>query len=204
MPVAASVLGPAEIAYHAQSIPLFAVFGVKPPVLLPRSHVVLLGPAERRAAEALGIPLTDLLTKPPAAATAPVSEAEEVVGMAKTLDLQLAGLAARLKTMDPALEAAVETTRQKTAFSLLQLTERVRKSSERRDVTTTTRRKRLETMLQPEGSTAERIYPPLVPMLAYGREALASVRQAATGSLEGAVVVNLGAAKSPREDDHAS
>ncbi len=57
-------------------------------------------------------------------------------------------------------------------------------------------------MLQPEGSTAERIYPPLVPMLAYGREALASIREAATGSLEGALVVNLGAAKSePREGD---
>ena len=202
LPTAATVLGPAEIAYHAQSIPLFPVFGLKPPVLLPRSHLVLLGPAERRAAEALGIPLSDLLAKPPAAAGPPVSEAEEVVRIAKTLDQELAGLEPRLKALDPALAAAVETTRQKTAFSLVQLTDRVRKSSERKDVTTTTRRRRLETMLQPEGSTAERIYPPLVPMLAYGREALTSIREAATGSLEGARVVNLGAAKSePREGD---
>ncbi|MGH9368873.1 MAG: bacillithiol biosynthesis protein BshC, partial [Thermoanaerobaculia bacterium] len=56
IPAAASVLGPAEIAYHAQSLPLFPILGAKPPVLLPRSHLVLLGPAERRAAEALGIP----------------------------------------------------------------------------------------------------------------------------------------------------
>ena len=31
-------------------------------------------------------------------------------------------------------------------------------------------------MLRPNGTPAERLYPPLVPMLAYGREALAAIR----------------------------
>lgn len=207
VPTAASILGPAEIAYHAQAIPLFPLFGVKPPVLLPRSHLVLLGPAERRAAEALGVTAEELLAEPAPLSAGPVLDAEEVVRIAKSLDQSLAGLEPRLKRLDPALSAAIETTRRKAAFPLVQLTERIRKAAERKDVTATNRRRRLETMLRPEGTTAERLYPPLVPMLAYGRDALAAIRQAATGSLEGAVIVNLDlgprAAEEREEDRHA-
>lgn len=201
MPTAASILGPAEIAYHAQAIPLFAVFGLEPPVLLPRSHLVLLGPAERRAAEALGVPAEDLLSARAPAANVAVNEAEEVIRAAKSLDQSLAALEPGLKQLDPALSNALETTRQKAAFPLAQLTERIRKAAQRKDVTTTTRLRKLETMLRPEGTTAERLYPPLVPMLAYGREALETIRRAATGSLEGAAIVNLGAGAEEREED---
>ena len=198
MPTAAAILGPAEIAYHAQAIPLFSVFDLEPPVLLPRSHLVLVGPAERRAAEALGIAPADLLA-PAAAPPTPTAEADEVIRVGHTLDAALAGLAARLEALDPSLSGALETTRQKTAFPLAQLAERIRKAAERKDTTTTTRRQRLATMLTPSGTTGERLYPPLVPMLAFGRDALAHIRAAADGSTEGATVVNLGAGKG--EDD---
>ena len=36
LPMAVSILGPAEIAYHAQSLPLFSLFGIPRPVLIPR------------------------------------------------------------------------------------------------------------------------------------------------------------------------
>ena len=62
------------------------------------------------------------------------------------------------------------------------------------------RRQRLETMLLPEGTPAERLYPPLVPMLAYGREALAAIREAAQGSTQGATIVNLGADRPPETE----
>jgi hypothetical protein len=39
-------------------------------------------------------------------------------------------------------------------------------------------------------------------MLAYGRDALRAIREAATGSLEGAAIVNLGAGRT-EEDAHA-
>ncbi len=192
IPTAATILGPAEIAYHAQALPLFPLFGVKPPILLPRSHLVLLGPRERRAAEALGLPASELLTSPASLPAGPVPEADEVVRIGKSLDQSLAALEARLKEVDPTLLASLETTRQKAAFPLVQLTERIRKATERKDATTTNRRRRLETMLRPAGTAAERLYPPLVPMLAYGRDVLAAIREAATGSLEGAAIVNLG------------
>jgi hypothetical protein len=47
-------------------------------------------------------------------------------------------------------------------------------------------------MLLPQGAPAERLYPALVPLLAYGRGALDAVRDAARGSLEGAAIVDLG------------
>jgi bacillithiol synthase len=205
IPAAATVLGPAEIAYHAQALPLFPIFGLRPPVLLPRSHLVLLGPAERRAAEALGIESAELLAERPAGPAAPVLEASEVVRIAKSLEESLAALGPRLERLDPTLLTALETTRQKSRFPLVQLTERIRKAAERKDVTTTSRRRRLETMLRPEGTAAERLYPPLVPMLSHGRQALAAIRQASTGSTRGAAIVNLGAAwpEEGKGDGHA-
>jgi len=200
MPAAASVLGPAEIAYHAQVLPLFPIFGLKPPVLLPRSHLVLLGPRERRAAEALGVSPAEMLAGGVPSARTPVPQAERVARISETLESALSALAPDVEALDPGLVAALETTRKKAAFPLTQFADRIRKTVERNDQTAQNRRKRLETMLRPNGTTGERVYPPLVPMLAYGRPALAEIRRAAQGSLEGAAVVNLGAG-APGEED---
>ena len=65
------------------------------------------------------------------------------------------------------------------------------------------RRRRLETMLLPGGTPAERLYPPLVPMLSYGRDALAAIREAAQGggsATRGAAIVNLGADRPPETE----
>ena len=95
LPTAASVLGPAEIAYHAQALSLFPIFGLVPPVLLPRSFVVPVGPAERRAVEALEIPDDALLL--PAAASAPVDvpAAPDLARAAEGADRSLAALEPR-------------------------------------------------------------------------------------------------------------
>jgi hypothetical protein len=163
VPMAASILGPAELAYHAQSLALFPLFGLPAPVLLPRSLAVLTGPAERRA------------------------------GIARGFEEDLAALEPGLKTLDATLTGALETARRKIAYQIEQLVERIRKAAERREDVTGGRRRRLETMLLPGGSGADRLYPPLVPLLAYGRGALAAIREGAKGSLDGAAVIELGA-----------
>jgi uncharacterized protein YllA (UPF0747 family) len=192
MPVAASVLGAAEIAYHAQALALFSVFDLASPVLLPRSHLVLLGPPERRAAEALGIEAAQLLQPPGPAPTRATPEVETLSRITGNLQKELDSLEPRLRETDPTLVGALETAGRKIAYQVEQLVERIRKAAERKDETAMKRRQRLETMLLPEGTPAERLYPPLVPMLAYGREALAAIRQAAQGSTQGATIVNLG------------
>jgi bacillithiol biosynthesis cysteine-adding enzyme BshC len=194
LPVAASILGPAEIAYQAQSLLLFPIFGVRPPVLLPRSHLVLLGPPERRAAEALRIAPEEILGDLSGDSGTPVPQAEAIERLAESVQKQLTALEPGLKEIDPALSAALETTVQKATYPLGQFRERIRKAAERRESTALTRRQRLETMLRPRGTTGERLYPPLVPMLAYGRDALSAIRRASTGGTEGAALVHLGGA----------
>jgi bacillithiol biosynthesis cysteine-adding enzyme BshC len=200
MPVAASVLGASEIAYHAQALALFPLFELAPPVLLPRSHLVLLGPPERRAAEALGIDVPHLLQPVPAAPAPVTPEAEALSRITAGVQKELDSLEPRLRETDPTLVGALETAGRKIAYQVEQLSERIRKAAERKDETAMKRRRRLETMLLPEGTPAERLYPPLVPMLAYGREVLAAIREAAQGggsATEGAAIVNLGADRPP-------
>ena len=203
MPTAASVLGASEIAYHAQALALFPVFDLAPPVLLPRSHLVLLGPPERRAAEALGIEAAQLLqppSPPPAPATPEVEALSRITG---NLQKELDSLEPRLRETDPTLIGALETAGRKIAYQIEQLVERIRKATERKDETAMNRRRKLETMLLPDGAPAERLYPPLVPMLIYGREVLASIREAAQGggsATQGAKIVNLGADRPPEAE----
>ena len=161
MPTAAAILGPAEIAYHAQSLPLFPIFGLEPPVLLPRSHLVLVGPAERRAAEALGDRSRGPARSAPAPAATPTARGRRRPGgSAQALDGRLSALAARLQALDPSLSGALETTRQKAAFPLEQLAERIRKAAERKDTTTTNRgASGSQTMLTPSGTTGRAALP---------------------------------------------
>jgi uncharacterized protein YllA (UPF0747 family) len=60
-PVGATVLGPAEVAYWAQSWPLFAWAGIEPPAVLLRPLVALETPAARRLLGKLGVSLADVL-----------------------------------------------------------------------------------------------------------------------------------------------
>lgn len=192
-PMAASVLGAAEIAYHAQSLPLFPVLQVTPPVLIPRTHVVLRGPAERRLAEALKIAEDDLLSPAPAPAV-DVPGSDELSGIARVADEGLSALASRLEKVDASLLGALDTTRRKVAYQLEQLGERARKAAERRGDVDSGRRQRLERLVMPGGVPAERTFPPLVPMLAHGDGIRDALRRAVEGdSTRGAVVVDVGA-----------
>ena len=193
LPAAVSVLGAAEIAYHAQALALYPVFGLEPPVLFPRSHVVLLGPPERRVAEILGIEPARLLQPLPPEPVPDVSETRVLSGLASDVEAKMSALEPGLRSLDSSLTGALETARRKVAYQLEQLGDRIRKAAERKDETASKRRRKLETMVLPGGIPAERLYPPLVPLLAYGRETLDAIREAAACSTEGAEIVALGA-----------
>jgi uncharacterized protein YllA (UPF0747 family) len=190
-PMAASVLGAAEIAYHAQSLPIFALFGVPAPVLVPRTHVVLRGPAERRLIDGLGVAERDLLALPPVA-PAEVPGAVELATLEKETADRLAALAPRLEQVDASLAGALETAKKKISYQLEQLAEKGRKAAERRDDVAAGRRRRLENALLPGGVPAERVYPPLSPMLTWGNELRGALEAAVGRSTEGAAVVDLG------------
>ncbi|HZI65244.1 MAG TPA: bacillithiol biosynthesis BshC [Thermoanaerobaculia bacterium] len=180
LPAAVSVLGPSEIAYHAQSLPLFSVFDAPVPVLVPRTFLVPRGPAERRTAAALDIPDEDLLDPASWRGDAtPVPQADRIGEVARRLDVELGSLAPSLEEVDPTLAGALETARRKATYQIEQLGERVRKAAERKDEVAINRRRRLAAMMLPGGEAAERVYPPLVFQLAWGRGVVEALRNAA-------------------------
>jgi hypothetical protein len=145
-----------------------------------RTLVVLRGPAERRAQRSLGIAEEDLLTPGAAKGRAtPVPQADRLQEIARRLESELSSLGPDVEELDPTLAGALETARRKATYQLEQLGERMRKAAERRDEVAWNRRKRLETMALPGGDPAERVYPPLVFLLAWGRGVLDVIRAAA-------------------------
>lgn len=204
LPAAASVLGPSEIAYHSQSLPLFPLFDAPIPVLVPRTFVVPRGPAERRAAAALGIGDDDLLD-PRAwkAESTPVPQAERVEEVARRLDLEMEALGPSLGEVDPTLAGSLETARRKATYQIEQLAERVRKAAERKDEVAVNRRRRLAAMILPGGEPAERVYPPLAFLLAWGRGFRDAVRGAAGNGGTVVVVDADGLAEAPARKSHA-
>ncbi len=191
-PMAGSVLGAAEIAYHAQSLPLFELFEVTPPVLVPRTHAVLRGPVERRLAAQLAVPDEDLLAAPDDPASAPVPEADAIAAFAKETAERLAEVGRPLAGLDASLEGALENAGRKVTYQLEQLAERARKAAERKEGVAANRRRRLATALAPGGVPAERVYPPLSWMLAWGDELLPALRGVAGTGAAGVAVVDLG------------
>lgn len=193
-PMAVSILGAAEIAYHSQSLPLFPLLGAPRPVLVPRTHAVLRGPLERRLQEKLGIADEDLLA---AAAEGPAASQQPApAGLdapARETDAALAALEPVLAAIDPTLSGALETARKKIAYQFEQLSEKARKAAERRDDVIAGKLKRLRISLAPGGVPAERVYPPLVAMLAHGDGVRGALRDAAGGWRKGAAVVDVGA-----------
>jgi bacillithiol synthase len=195
-PMAASVLGAAEIAYHAQSIPLFSLFDVPRPVLFPRTHMVLRGPVERRLGEALGIPEEDLLLEATSRDAPSVPEAEALATKSRETQESLQTLAQSLERIDPSLLGALETAKKKVAYQFEQLAERATKAAQRRSDLETGRHSRLQMLLAPGGIPAERLYPPLTHMLAWGDGVRDTLRSAVESgdSTRGAIVVDVGLA----------
>ena len=97
---------------------------------------------------------------------------------------------------------AKEKASKKIAYQFEQLADRARKAADRRSDVEANRRKRLERALLPDvgGVPAERVYPPLCAMLAFGREeVLSSLRGVAGHGPQGAAVIDRGLL--PAEED---
>ena len=177
LPVAATILGPAEIAYWAQSWPLFAWAGIVPPVMVPRPMVALIPPATARLLGKLGFSVTDVLEGPEAMlrkkGTGKVQALlNRLTAVREGAIRDLEGLKPALLAVDPALEKAVETTRDKTAFAFEKLVEKTAGAAGRADEHVAQQVNRLAEEIFPGGMLAERVYSVLPYVLRFGREAV--------------------------------
>ena len=138
MPTAAAILGPAEIAYHAQVAPALSDLRPRAPGAAARGRISC--SSDRRSGaprKALGDrSASDLLVSGGRRAATPTSGGRRASGgLADDARRPLSG--ARpfgSQALDPSLSSALETTRQEgRRIPLEQLAERIRKAAERKD-----------------------------------------------------------------------
>ena len=176
-PVAATVLGPAELAYWAQMLPLFDWAGIVPPVLVPRPMAAPVTDHERRALAKLGLGIADLFAGTDAllSARGAAREGALLAELAAVRDAALAGLATlgpRLAAVEAGLGRNVEATRENVRFTLDKLAERTRAAAGRANEAEARQLRRLAATLAPGGRPAERVYGPLPWLLRHGRAGL--------------------------------
>jgi len=176
-PVAATVLGPAELAYWAQMLPLFEWAGLVPPVLVPRPMAAPVTAAERRTLGRLGLGLADLfagvetlISRRGAARAGELLD--ELVALRDGALSGLDALAPRLAAVEAGLGKNVAATRENVRFAFEKLADRARAAAGRADEAEVRQLRRLAAALAPGGRPAERLYPPLPWLLRHGRAGL--------------------------------
>jgi bacillithiol biosynthesis cysteine-adding enzyme BshC len=170
LPTAAYVGGPAEVSYFAQLLPLYDLFGLAPPLVVPRARFRCVDASARRRLEALGLDADDvgrprgellprLARSRPMAAGVPeaalaASARDEILPLVD----RLTSAAAAVDPGDRNLARAAARTRATVARALGRLAERAARTAAARDGVTLARLGRLEAALCPGGVPQERAY----------------------------------------------
>lgn len=176
-PVVAQVLGPAEIAYWAQMLPLFGWAGLRAPVLVPRPMVALVDPAAHRLLETTGLSVADVLEGTDALLARRGRERGATAlalleGVGREAEARLLAMEPALRAIDPNLGKPLEATRQNVGFALGKLVEKVTAAAGRADETLAKKVARLSALLLPGGALAERVLTPVPALLRWGRNGL--------------------------------
>lgn len=196
-PVAATILGPAEIAYWAQCHPLFEWAHLVPPVLVPRPMVALVSPTTKRLLAKLALSLEDVLEGKDAlflrrGAGRAATSLNKVEALREGATSGLDALKRELLHIDPSLGKAVETTREKLVFAFEKLVERTAAAAGRADGTVEHQIARLVDEILPGGKLAEREYSPLPWLLRFGRESVVEpIRRELKWDMPGLQVIEL-------------
>lgn len=165
LPTAAYVGGPAEIAYLAQIQPLYPLFGMEAPLVLPRARIFVVEPAVRRALERLGLSVREAASPEPTllergrGSDAGVSKSralrEEVLGpLLESLEAERGELAA----LGPGLERALDRTLHSVERNLKRLIEKTASAERAKDQTQVALVQRLHSSLYPKGVPQERVF----------------------------------------------
>jgi bacillithiol biosynthesis cysteine-adding enzyme BshC len=169
LPTAAYVGGPAEVSYFAQLGPLYDLYGLTPPLVVPRARFRCVDARARRWLEALGLaaddlggPRDEILPRLASAGRADGSAPGAIAASARDEILPLvdriASAAAAVDPGDRNLARAAARTRATVARALGRLADRAARTAAARDGVTLARLARLEAALCPGGVPQERAY----------------------------------------------
>jgi bacillithiol biosynthesis cysteine-adding enzyme BshC len=182
LPTAATVGGPGELAYLAQTPPLYEAFGRPMPMLAPRARFRVLSPRERRLCTALDLspddaasPRAKLLARlgagqRPEGLPDPAGLEARVLGVARG---ELEALRTAGETLDRGLAKMVTRSEAALEKRIRRIADRYRRALATRDDVTTARLDRLAGALYPGGAPQERVFG--LPALA-AREGLAAFK----------------------------
>jgi len=166
LPTAAYVGGPAEVSYFAQLMPLYPLFELPPPLVVPRARFRCVDARARRLLDQLGLAPDDL-GRPPSELLAKLSvsrgtDAADPAALERLVRDEIAPrvaeLAEAVARSRPELARSAARTRRSVAHVLDRLTARYGRALLDRDAVTRDRLTRLRHLLLPEGEPQERTY----------------------------------------------
>ena len=185
LPTVAYVGGPAELAYLAQTEPLFEAFGVPRPAPVPRLSGLLvdgrtLETLERHdlAAEDLARPEGDLESAA-ARQALPASAAAALEALRRSLEEGFESLARESAAVDPTLREAVGSARNRALAAAGEVERKLLAALKRGEETSLRRLRRARLALYPGGEPQERVYTAASFLSRHGGRVLEVLREAA-------------------------
>ncbi len=174
LPTAAYVGGPAEVAYLAQSQPLYQKLLGRMPVVFPRNSFTLVDTRVTKLLNRYGLHVHDLfdhhenVKSRMAAKLVPADLTNQFAELRSTASHSLEKLQANLAELDPTLDAAARKSRAKILYQLDRLTQKTARETMRRDQRASKDAAYLQNLIYPHRRLQERFYS-IVPFLAkYG------------------------------------
>lgn len=176
LPTVAYLGGPAELAYFAQSEPLYKALLGRMPVVAHRASFTLFDRRAAKLAARYHIGLKDIavpdvrLREKMAAQLVPAGLTGQFAATKAAVDAELAKLAASIKGFDPGLEKAYEKSRAKVNYQFAKLERKTAREAMRRDARAGADAQYLHDALFPHRHLQERIYGILPFLAAHGMD----------------------------------
>jgi bacillithiol synthase len=164
LPIAASVLGPGELAYHALLRPLYELFDMPQPVYVPREGYTIVSDSEARLLAEMGLTPHEMLAPQfnPGEALdrlLPPSLARRFDRAGEGLDGELAALRQDLAAIDPGLESARLAAESHAMGAIERLRARTARALAARHGVSAGDLQRVRNALLPRGRPQERVFP---------------------------------------------
>ena len=174
LPTVASIVGPGEIAYLAQSEVIYRTLLGRMPVPVPRAGFTIVDEGSHKLLERYGLRLRDFfsgeeaLRERIADRLVPASLAASLRETAATVDESVERLRGELAGFDPTLERALDTSTRKIRYQLRKIERKAGREAMRRDERAARHAASLYGLIYPERHLQERLYSILPFLAAHG------------------------------------
>ena len=171
LPTVAYLGGPAELAYFAQSEPLYRTLLGRMPVVAHRASFTLLDRHAAKLSQRYGVGLKDIavpdvdLREKMARRLVPEGVTSQFAASRASVEAEMSRLAASVKGFDPGLEKAFEKTRAKVLYQFGKMESKTAREALRRDTRATSDAQYLHDLVYPHRHLQERMYG-ILPFLA--------------------------------------